>query len=361
MNNTRLTYYIDALFCIVILPALMMLLPIDRWLEHRTLFVVLLIGWLYAIYFASRIFIVPSLFQGRKRDHFIAVLIIIVGVLGTRLFAQLEGSAQPHHIVARMGVEDPETRRRIVDELGHVPERRPRSYQMQKQAVWFLYFMVSSFGLSVSLLTQLYRHRAINQGVVYEKKRAELALYKAQINPHFLFNTLNTLYGLVVTKSDKAEEAFILFTNLMKYIYSNGSADKVELCDEIEYINQYVELQRLRMSELTTVEYRCDSNAKHCHEHIAPMLLITFVENIFKHGVSAHNASHLLIDISLEDNELVMITENPIVNRQKTEESSGIGITNCRERLELLYPKRYKLHIRQSDDRYCLELRLGIG
>lgn len=359
MNTKRLTYYIDALICVVILPAMIMLLPIDRWLEQRLLFVVLLVSWLYAIYFAMRVYIVPSLFRGRNRDKFISLIVVVLSLFATNILAQFEGSEHPQRFIERIGVENSEMRRLIAEELGHRPERRPPSYQMQKQAVWFLYFITSSFGLSVALLTLLYRNRAINEGIVHEKKKAELALYKAQINPHFLFNTLNTLYGLVVTKSDRAEEAFILFTNQMKYIYSNGSADRVELSSEIEYIEQYIELQKMRMNEHTQVEYRCSEAAQTSSLNIAPMLLITFVENIFKHGLSTHSHSLLRIDIDLVDGVLTMTTDNPIVNSAK--ERSGIGVANCRERLELLYPKRYKLHIRQSEKSYNLSLSIKLS
>ncbi|MFR9651059.1 MAG: histidine kinase [Rikenellaceae bacterium] len=358
MKTSRLTYYIDALICVVILPAMIMLLPIDRWLEQRLLFVILLVSWLYAIYFAMRAYIVPSLFRRGTRDKFISLIIVVLSLVATNILAQFEGSPQPQRYFERIGIEDPDTRRMIVDELGRRPGHKPPSYQMQKQAVWFLYFITSSFGLSVALLTMLYRNREINQEIIHEKKKAELALYKAQINPHFLFNTLNTLYGLVVTKSDRAEEAFILFTNQMKYIYSNGSADRVELCNEIEYIEQYIELQRLRMSAQTEVEYSCSEAARTSNLNIAPMMLITFIENIFKHGISTHNHSLLRINIDLVDGVLIMTTENPIVAGAK--KSSGIGVANCRERLELLYTNRYKLHIRQSEHRYNLNLNIRL-
>ncbi len=359
----KLTYYIDILFCIVILPALIMLLPIDRWLADRTLFAVLLIGWLYTIYFVNRVFVIPSLFKGTWR-RYLAIFALFVGLVIAYVFAMFEGTPNPHRFIERIGVEDVKIQERIVNEWdNNRPEqhRARNNSRLQQQAIWFLYFLTSSFAVSVSLLTQLYRHRALNQEVVYEKKRAELALYKAQINPHFLFNTLNTLYGLVVTKSDRAEEAFILFTNLMKYIYTNGSANKVEVCDEVEYIGQYIELQTLRLSELTTVNYRCSASASSCKSTITPMLLITFIENIFKHGVSPHTPSTLNIDIDIVDDELILNTDNPIVTRQSTKEKSGIGIANCRNRLELLYPNKYELHIRQKSDNYKLSLKLSLA
>ena len=266
----RITYYIDILLCVVILPALIMLLPIDRWLEDRTLFAVLFIGWLYATYFMFRGLIIPNLFKGRSQRYF-ALFVVSVTLVITYLFAQVEGSPRPQYMIERFGIESAKVRERVAKEMGYNIPRRPRNLQMQKQAIWFFYITVSAFAVSVSLLTQLFRHRAINQEIVYEKKRAELALYKAQINPHFLFNTLNTLYGLVVSKSERAEEAFILFTNLMKYIYSNGTADSVSVRDEVEYIGEYVELQTLRLSKLTTVDFQCSESARNSSMCVAPI------------------------------------------------------------------------------------------
>ena len=122
----------------------------------------------------------------------------------------------------------------------------------------------------------------VQTGIEAEKNRAELALYKAQINPHFLFNTLNALYGLVLTKSDKTESAFIKFSNILKYMYAQTTMETISINNEVEYIRQYVDLQSLRLNKHTQVVFETQIDDEHAK--IPPMILITFVENTFKYG-----------------------------------------------------------------------------
>ncbi len=208
------------------------------------------------------------------------------------------------------------------------------------------------------MLSQLNKQISLNKDMALEKKRAELALYKAQINPHFLFNTLNTIYGLIITKSDEAEEAFILFTNLMKYIYTNGTADQIPVDDEVEYIKQYIGLQVLRINKSTEVDFNYTNNERSgAALLIAPMLLITFVENAIKYGVSSHTPSKIDINIMVDKHELRLTTHNPILNDNgNPDKKAGIGIKNCRQRLQLLYPKRHKLSISDNGVEYDIEL-----
>ena len=198
-----------------------------------------------------------------------AVSLILLTAVGTYLITRYQMEVPLHHM----------KRTRL---LQHIPK-----IKLQQQAVWFLYVVVIAFSAAVGLLTQLYHQIMERQAVEFEKKKAELALYKAQINPHFLFNNLNTLYAMVVTGSPKTEDAFIQFINLMKYMYANNTKDKIPLHIEVEYIRQYIELQKYRIAENFDVHF------SYVHDeteqmNIVPMILITFVENVFKHGVSSH-------------------------------------------------------------------------
>lgn len=336
MNLKNLTRYIDIAFCVALLPAMIMLLPITKWMEHRLDFLVLLIVWLYSLYVLNRRATIPLLF-GTKRHRFIALVIFICTTLITLAIARYQNLPK---IFITEGVARPYL-----------------NINLQQQAVWFLYVMVSAFSMAVSLLTILAQQISRTQSIEFEKKRAELALYKAQINPHFLFNTLNTLYGLIITKSEKAEEAFVLFTSLMKYSYSNGTADEIELKSELDYITQYIELQRLRIPTQSSIEYHATLPSNSLT--IAPMLLITFVENAIKYGVSAQQQSLIKIDITLEDNALRLTTENKIMIHN-SRDKRGIGIENCRQRLELLYPNLYELDIDESEEEYKLSLKVKL-
>ena len=151
---------------------------------------------------------------------------------------------------------------------------------MRAQTVWFFFLVVTGFSLSIELIFELFRQILSKQEIEAEKNKAELALYKAQINPHFLFNTLNALYGLVLTKSDKTESAFIKFSNILKYMYAQTTSDLISISNEVEYIRQYVDLQSLRLNKHTKVVFETEMDDEQIQ--IPPMILITFVENSFQ-------------------------------------------------------------------------------
>ena len=178
-----------------------------------------------------------------------------------------------------------------------------------------------------------------------------------QINPHFLFNTLNTLYGLVITKSDLTESAFVKFSNILKYMYHNASVEKIDVKSEIEYIRQYVELQQLRLNHHTKVIF--ESHTDQEYVKIPPMILITFVENAFKYGTSSSEDCTVLIRIVVEDGTLLFKTCNSIM-REKEQDSPSIGIENCRKRLRLLYPERFTLLTEKDENKREFRTKLII-
>lgn len=343
MNNRNLPLYIDIIFCAVLLPAMIMLLPIERWLTYHTGFVLLLVGWFYVVYLLNRKLTIPLVF--RKKKYLAAVLLIVLAVGVTYLLSKYRMHG---------GGEGPADffRNRRPPEI----HRHPFKLRLHEQGVWFLFLVVTAFSIAVGLLTELYRQMLEKKELEQEKSKAELALYKAQINPHFLFNTLNTLYGLVVTRSDKAEQAFVQFTDMMKYLYSNGTADFIPVSGEVDYIRQYIGLQKLRLNEHTEVVL--DVDIPDAKALIAPMLLITFVENAFKYGVSSHMDSSIYIAVSSSEGKIGFRTRNRIFRESLQKKGAGIGIQNCRKRLALIYPGRHTLEI--SDDGTYFDVRLTI-
>lgn len=333
MDGKKISLYIDLVFCLIILPLLVMLLPIERWLNIDPTYVTMLFVWLYATYILHRALTVPMLF-GDKRRYLLVVLLFAGSLIMTYMLSRYEMSL-PEHIARRMQDRP-------------APRVRPVN-PMEQQAVWFLYSVVTMFSVVVALFRELNRQIIERQSVEFEKKRAELSLYKAQINPHFLFNTLNALLGLVVTKSDRAEEAIVQFTSLMRYMSFSSTEESVPIHTEVEYIEEYIELQRLRLSEHTDVEFTTSTDTQSASCRISPMLLITFVENALKYGVSSSEDSTIEIGCRVEDGVLSLTTRNKIFKTQSVEKGAGIGIDNCRKRLELLYPGRYKLHVVEND------------
>ena len=225
---------------------------------------------------------------------------------------------------------------------------------MRAQTVWFFFLVVTGFSLSIELIFELFRQILSKQEIEAEKNKAELALYKAQI---FLFNTLNALYGLVLTKSDKTESDFIKFSNILKYMYAQTTSDLISISNEVEYIRQYVDLQSLRLNKHTQVVFETQIDDEHAK--IPPMILITFVENSFKYGVSSDTDCTIFIRIIVKEGQLIFETENMIM-KENHQNPHAIGIDNCRKRLELLYPNRFVLLTKEENGYFKTYLNIQL-
>lgn len=339
MKNIPL--YIDFAFCLVFLPLMMFMFPVERWWGTYPVFFGLFISWLYINYFLYRYFVIPRLFQdGRKRTW--AFVAIAVSLSVTLLFSSYEISTPLYHI--------------------HRLQREIYPYlvwgvRQNQQAVWLHYIVVVFFCFAVGMLNEAYRQRLAREEVEYERNKAELALYKAQINPHFLFNTLNTLYGLLITHSDKTEPTFERFINLIKYMYNNANREFVTLAEEVDYIDQYIALQKLRLNGFADVRfaYEVEDEAM----PVPPMMLITFVENAFKYGISSNEPCFVHISIRQQGDTFRFEIGNSVFSHE-TGDSRQTGIENCRKRLLLLYPGRHRLDFGQDKDgifRVSLELK----
>jgi sensor histidine kinase YesM len=192
-----------------------------------------------------------------------------------------------------------------------------------------------------------------------EKMKAEVSYLKAQINPHFLFNTLNSIYSLSIKKSDETSNAIIKLSNIMRYVVSDATHEFVSVEKEIDYIKSYIELQKLRLTSSIIVQV--EINIENPGKRIAPMLLIPFIENAFKHGVNTEENCFISIRIELDTNELHLIVENKKVAIQKQiEEYSGLGIQNSKNRLNLIYPSKHTLNITNGTNTYTVDLKINL-
>ena len=334
MKNHRIALYIDLLFCLVIMPLVIKLLPVDRWIVNNMAFLVTLVAYVYVLYFVYRRACLPKLFMQKKYLRILLLLAVLIVV--TELLTHLPMPAE-----------------RITDDVRQMEARM----HIRTQTIWFFFLMVTGFSLAIELTFELFRQILSRQEVEAEKDKAELALYKAQINPHFLFNTLNTLYALVLSRSDKTESAFVKFSGILRYMYSQSGSELIPAERELDYIHQYVDLQQLRLNRHTQVELVLDVTDRQVL--IPPMILITFVENAFKYGTSSDTDCIIRIHIRVDENNLRLETENAVMRRREGE-SQGIGIANCRKRLELLYPGRYDLQTGEADGRYRTFLNIWL-
>ena len=194
-----------------------------------------------------------------------------------------------------------------------------------------------------------------------EKTAAELETLKNQINPHFLFNSLNSIYSLVLKKSNIAPQALIKLSDSMRFIIYESNEEKVLLEKEIAFISDYIELQKLRMSGKDQLEYIIDGNF---HDlKIAPLLMIPIIENAFEYGIKGGiEDSFLIINIVVTDNSLTLIVKNNLgtVDNVERTKAKGMGLVNLRKRLELIYPERHHLNIEQLDDTFSVNLKIDL-
>lgn len=191
-----------------------------------------------------------------------------------------------------------------------------------------------------------------------EKRNAELSFLKAQVNPHFLFNTLNSIYSLSITEgAGETAAGIIKLSDMMRYISSASSQKFVSLAKELDYIRNYIELQKNRFGNTIKITYTVNGNTE--GKLIAPLMLISFVENAFKHGVNPEEDSDIKIQIQISENVLELQVFNNKVNIfYKEELTSGLGIENTSNRLKLIYPDKHVLKIENAAKEFTVRLKI---
>ncbi len=190
-----------------------------------------------------------------------------------------------------------------------------------------------------------------------ENLNAELKFLKSQINPHFLFNCLNTIYSLAHKHSAQTEHAIIKLSTILRYMIYESNEDKVQLQQELQYLEDYIDIQRLRLPEDIVVDYAVQGNPAGLR--IEPMLLVPFVENAFKHGISYAEPSFIAIAVAIERNQVRLVVENAVF-KQRVAEKGGIGLQNVRKRLELLYTEDHELEITEAENQFIVDLKIEL-
>jgi sensor histidine kinase YesM len=192
-----------------------------------------------------------------------------------------------------------------------------------------------------------------------EKLTAQIASLKSQINPHFLFNTLNNIYATAMDTSPKAADMVDKLSEMMRYTMKDTQQDFVLLEDEINYIDNFIELQKIRLDGSVKLEYHSPENIPAFQ--IAPMLLIPLIENAFKHGVNSEQESHIHIEMKMNKTEFQLVVANNKVDVQHDiSESSGLGIRNTKHRLNLIYPSKHLLVINDTEDEFFVSLHINL-
>ena len=238
----------------------------------------------------------------------------------------------------------------------HAPPKELENMQEWLYNSIRLSIIYTVYAFLIKFAIDWFESQKIKSEMVNQSQASELALLRSQVNPHFLFNTLNNIYSLVSQKSEDAPEAVMKLSSIMRYMLYDATTDKVLLEKEIDYLQSFIQLQRLRSSQTNFVEFNILGNVD--GQTIAPMLLIPFVENAFKHG--SKNVTFPGIRITLVSEPGIIsfevinhIRKNTIASRDQT---GGIGLPNIKRRLDLLYPGKYDLEIKEEKEIYSVKL-----
>ena len=212
----------------------------------------------------------------------------------------------------------------------------------------------------IKMLQQYSKHRSQNAQLKEEKTNAELQILKNQLQPHFLFNTLNNIYGMVLSGNREAADSVLRLSDMMSYMLYDCRGELVALDKELAFIKNYIELEKLRYGNRLELSLEVAGSVK--GKMVSPLLLLPFVENAFKHGASAsEKCAWIRINLQSTDDALVFLIENSLPETAAPQPGlkSGIGLANVRKRLELLFPQRHQLKIR-NEDSYLLTLSLQL-
>lgn len=239
----------------------------------------------------------------------------------------------------------------------------PREFLVMNQhTIFLLLFTIAGGSTVIKIISDWQRHQRDRKDLETQRMQSEIKFLKSQINPHFLFNTLNSLYALTLKKSDKAPEIVIKLSEMMRYMLYESNERRVPLQKEVNYIQNYLALEALRQSGHADIRFNVEGQIT--DQTIAPLIFIPFLENSFKHGLN-HQISDGYVHVTMKvlDNKLLLriLNSKPAqlpVPSEKTR--GGIGLANVQRRLNLLYPNQYKLDIEDSDKEHIVELSLAL-
>jgi two-component system LytT family sensor kinase len=321
-------------------------MPPQFWLKQGLMFAV----WVTMFYLNSEVTVPRLLFQGRTGWF---VLTLVGATVGVLLFSKFLESA----------LDLPA----LMDKAFMAAAGRPRlsrtGLRIDTMGMLTTMFVL---GISTSItVVQKWQHDAhIRQTLEQQRVSAELSLLKAQINPHFFFNTLNNIYALTLLDGEEARVAIHRLSRMMRYVLYDTASSLTLLSQEIDFVQDYITLMQLRLDERVTVTFE---KPEPLHDvPVAPMLLLPFLENAFKHGVAATQKSNIYVALRQPSaNVLELEVRNTLLPAPTTDlaGSNGIGLVNTRRRLDLLYPGRYKLLVEPNTSllEFCVQLTLQVA
>ncbi len=332
--------------CFLMLPLFFFPRPLDASTipdQAFTLFFVLSNLSYIAFYYLNTNLLIPKLLEHNRVFLYTVILVAIMIFFGVfpRLYQYFFGDFQRFSSTLR---------------LNKLPRNtRPPILSGGSIAIFLLVFI---FSTGIKVINQWLQSERRSKLIENEKLKTELSFLKTQINPHFLFNTLNNIYALAADKSDLTAPAVMKLSSIMRYVLSEAKNETVPLEKEIHFTNDYIELQKMRTTSKTCIVFTIAGTPN--GQQISPLLFLPFVENAFKYGLSAREQSPISILLQIQKNNISLKVKN---NKHqgsvlKPDYNTGIGLDNTKRRLDLLYPNRHTLVIDDEPASYTINLNI---
>ena len=347
--TVQIVIHIAAWLCFLLLPILFYPRPREvdyNFLVDHFLTPTVLISNFYiiAFYYLNTYAFLPRLFDRKRFVSYtvlILALLVFYGFLG-RIYHGIFGYPPLPQNAA----------------FGRPPGPRVRPLINAGNLALFLLVFVFSTGIRV--INQWLHSEQRNKEIANEKLKAELSFLKAQINPHFLFNTLNNIYALASAQSENTAPAVMKLSNIMRYVLTEARNDLVPLEKEIQFTSHYIELQKMRLTDKAVVDFTV--RGEPFGRQIAPLLLLPFVENAFKYGISTRERSPIaiLLEIKKDSFEFSICNHKYFNTMLRASDNTGIGISNTRRRLDLFYEDRYTLEIQDKPNEFSVHLKIPV-
>ncbi|MDI9337492.1 MAG: histidine kinase [Alphaproteobacteria bacterium] len=224
---------------------------------------------------------------------------------------------------------------------------RNKPFLADLQICLFLYF-------TVILISMLWKEFSLKNEIQIQKTAAELQAIKLQMNPHFLFNSLNSIYSLTLTQNEKAPHSILILSQLLRYVLTEGNLDKISLNHEAAFILNFIDFQKIRLGNTADIHF--DTHIETNNLDVAPLLFLPFLENAFKYGIIPDQRSYIKFELKTSDKTIFFLAKNDINPKQSS--GTQVGLKSIRKRLQLLYPNQHTLTIDKTETYFMVTLKL---
>lgn len=316
---------------------------------------VLLVFINFLLFYVVAFFIMPKMGLQHKKWAWVVVASLLLAIVFTYFKFRME-MFRTNYILEHLQQPYPYTRKHSPESLGFFGYRFRTYFQTNILINVSIVILAFAYRLSVNW----YQQEKIRKELENQRLRAELSYLKMQVNPHFLFNALNNIYSLaVIENSKRTGDSIMKLSDLMRYVLyeKEDEEHKVRLDNEIRHINSYIDLERLRHEGELYVNFSIEGEPNTCR--IPPLLLFPLIENAFKHGIRGVAEKPINIELKISDHHLEFFIQN-YKNDYMKDKVGGIGIQNVRKRLDLLYPNKYTLDVKETDDQFFVKLQLPL-